>query len=231
MAIAVFFDLEDTIVQTPWVNDQNVLEFRHKTKEKLIELGIPPSVLEGIERTTMMRNRSIEHVEESLTKKEAERFYLKMEKFLHKYELDSVKKSKLFPETVPTLKSLRKLGARIGLVTNTSKDAVIIALQIHHLEEYFDVVVTTGNVKKLKPDPEGILLAAKKLDVKNLFMVGDLDYDVLAAKSASATSILVRRSSDKKMNFEADYVVQTLDEILPIIQRGRKEWNDRDRES
>jgi HAD superfamily hydrolase (TIGR01549 family) len=227
MVVAVFFDLEDTIVQTSWVNDQNVLEFRHKTKEKLIELGIPPSVLEGIERTTMMRNRSIEYVEESLTKKEAERFYLKMEKFLRKYELDSVKKSKLFPETVATLKSLRKLGARIGLVTNTSKDAVIIAFQIHHLEEYFDVVVTRENVKKLKPDPEGVLLAAKKLDAKNVFMVGDLDYDVLAAKSASATSILVRRSSDQKVNFEADYVIQSLDEILPIIQSERKECNDR----
>jgi HAD superfamily hydrolase (TIGR01549 family) len=231
MAVAVLFDLEDTIVQASWTNDQNVLDFRHKTKEKLVELGIPPSILEGIERTTMMRNKSIEYVEKNLTKTEAERFYLEMEKFLRKYELDSAKKSKLFPETIQTLETLRKLGARIGLVTNTSIKAVNIVFHTHRLKDYFDVVVTRENVKKLKPDPEGILLAVKKLKVKNFFMVGDLDYDVIAAKSANASSIFVKRNSVEKTNLEADYIVQSLNEIITIIQSKQREYDDRDKES
>lgn len=230
MAVAVLFDLEDTIVQTPWANRQYVLEFRRKTKEKLIELGIPPSLLEGTERATMMRNKSIEYVEKNLTKTDAEKIHLEMEKFLSKYELDSAKKSKLFPETIQTLETLRKLGAKIGLVTNTSIKAVNIVFQTHSLKDYFDVVVTRENVKKLKPDPEGILLAVKKLDVKNFFMVGDLVHDVIATKSANGSSILVKRNSDEKMNFEADYVVQSLNEIITIIQGEKRKCDDHDKE-
>jgi len=218
MAVAVLFDLEDTLVQTPWTNRQHVLEFRRKTREKLMELGIPPSILEGIERATIMRNKSVEYIEKNLTKTEAKKFYLRMEKFLSKYELDSAKKSKLFPETIQTLETLRKSGVKIGLVTNTSIKAVKIVFQTHRLGDYFGVVITRENVKKLKPDPEGILLAVKRLGVKNFFMVGDLVHDVIAARSANGSSILVKRNSDEKMDFEADYVVQSLNEILTIIQ-------------
>lgn len=230
MAVAVLFDLEDTIVQTPWANHQHVLEFRHKTKEKLIQLGIPPSVLEGIQRATIMRNKSIEYIEKNLTKTEAEKFHLEMEKFLNKYELDSARKSKLFPETIQTLETLRKLGAKIGLVTNTSIKAVNIVFQTHRLKDYFDVVVTRENVKKLKPDPEGILLAVKKLEAKNFFMIGDLIHDVIAAKSANGSSILVKRNSNEKMNFDADYVVQSLNEIITIIQVEQRKCDDHDKE-
>jgi HAD superfamily hydrolase (TIGR01549 family) len=230
MAVAVLFDLEDTLVQTPWANRQHVLEFRRKTKEKLIEIGIPPSLLEGIERATIMRNKSIEYVEKNFTKTEAQKFYLEMEKFLSKYELDSAKKSKLFPETIQTLKTLRTLGARIGLVTNTSIKAVNIVFQTHRLKHYFDVVVTRENVKKLKPDPEGVLLAVKKLNVKNFFIVGDLVHDVIAARSANGSSILVKTNSEEKMNFEADHVVKSLNEIINIIQDEKRKCDDRHKE-
>jgi phosphoglycolate phosphatase-like HAD superfamily hydrolase len=100
---AVLFDLEDTLVQTPWTDHQRVMEFRRKTREKLIELGIPPSVLEGIERATIMRNKAAEYIEKNLSKADAEKIHQEMEKFLTRYELDSAKKSKLFPDTIPTL--------------------------------------------------------------------------------------------------------------------------------
>jgi HAD superfamily hydrolase (TIGR01549 family) len=222
-ATAILFDLEDTLIQTPWSDHQRVMEFRRKTREKLLELGIPPSVLEGIERATLMRNRATEYVEKNLEKADAEKIYQEMEKFLIQYELDSAQKSKLFPDTIPTLESLRRLGMKIGLVTNTSMKAVNTVFQLHGLKPYFDVVVTREKVKKLKPDSEGILLALKALDADGFFMVGDLVHDVSAAKSAKGTSILVRRDSEEQIDFEADYVVKSLTEILNIIQARGKE--------
>jgi len=222
---AVLFDLEDTLIQTPWADHQHVIEFRRKTKEKLLELGIPSSVLEGIERATIMRNKAIEYIEKNLTKADAEKIYQEMEKFLIRYELDSAKKSKLFPETIPTLEKLRKLGMKMGLVTNTSMKAVDTVFQLHDLKMYFDVVITREKVKKLKPDPEGVLLALKNLGVKTFFMVGDLVHDVLAAKSAKGTSILVKRNLEET-DCEADYVVQSLSEVLKIVQAGKRKSYD-----
>jgi phosphoglycolate phosphatase-like HAD superfamily hydrolase len=122
--ITVLFDLEDTLVQTPWSNHRHVIQFRHKTRQKLIDLGIPPITLAGIERATLMRNKASEYVELKFSKAETERFKLEIEKFLSRYEQDSAKKSRLFPDTIPTLKRLRRLGARMGLITNTSAKAV-----------------------------------------------------------------------------------------------------------
>jgi len=220
--VAVLFDLEDTLVQTRWAEHQYIIEFRRKTKEKLIELGIPPSVLKGIERATIMRNKSIEYIEKNLAKADAEKIYQQMEKFFIRYELDSAKKSKLFPDTIPTLKKLRTLGIKMGLVTNTSMKSVDTAFRLHGLKNYFDVVVTREKVKKLKPDPEGIMFAAENLGAKSFFMVGDLIHDVSAAKNANGTSILVKRNQEEKTDYEADYVVQSLSKIPTIIQTTMK---------
>jgi phosphoglycolate phosphatase-like HAD superfamily hydrolase len=57
-------------------------------------------------------------------------------------------------------------------------------------------------------------------------MVGDLDHDVSAAKSAKGTSILVKRNPNEKTDFEADYVVHSLSEILKIIQEEKRKPYD-----
>jgi HAD superfamily hydrolase (TIGR01549 family) len=220
--IAVLFDLEDTLVQTPWQDHQHVLEFRRETRRKLVVLGIPEAWLEGIERATLMRNRAAEYITTNFTRAQTERFDEEMEKFLKGYELDSATKSKLFPDTIPTLNAVRKLNVRIGLVTNTSREAVETVFKLHGLGEYFNVAITRENVKKLKPDPEGILLAIKKLCVQSFFMVGDLIHDALAAKSANGKAIIVRRKTENETDFSADYFVESLSEVPAIIQKAMK---------
>ena len=244
--IAVVFDLENTLVETPpWSSCQQRLEFRRKTKQKLIDLGIPASVLAGIERTTILRNKASEYAEHKFRKTEAAKFKREMEKFLSPYELDSARKSKLFADTTPTLKNIRRLGLRMALVTNTSAKAVNFILKTFGLELYFDIAITREDTRKLKPDPEGVLLALKRLHVKTFFLVGDLIYDVIAARRANGVSILVRRpeqsdSQDQfvalpaefqeiakgipreKLSFEPDYVVQSLEEIPAIIRKRMK---------
>lgn len=224
---------------TPWSDSQHRLEFRSKTRQKLIELGVPKMVVSGIERATIMRNRASEYVEKHFRKAEAEKFKLEMNRFLRWYENDSARKSRLFADTIPALRGLSKLGVKMALVTNTSAEAASIVFQQHKLKRYFSVVITREDVKSLKPDPEGILLALKRLGAHSFFMVGDLVLDVLAAKRANGPCILVRRPESsldpflalpledldyaketlhERSNFGADYVVQSLTEIQSIIQ-------------
>ena len=92
--IAVLFDLEGTLIQTPWEEPDHILEFRRRTRRKLIELGIPSSVLEGIERSTIMRNKASEYVEKHFSEAEAKRFKKEIEKFLRHYELDAARRTR-----------------------------------------------------------------------------------------------------------------------------------------
>jgi len=216
--LAVLFDLEDTLVRTQWQDRQHVLDFRRETKRKLIELGIPPSILEKVERATIMRNIASEYVAENFSEAKSQEFRQEMETFLRQYEMDSAKNAKLFPDTLSTLETIKRLDIKIGLVTNTSREAVDTVFRHHGLKKYFDVVVTRENADKLKPDPQGVLLAAEKLGAKSFFMVGDLIHDALAAKSAKGTSIIVKRNTETKFDFHADYFVQSLSEVPEIIK-------------
>jgi HAD superfamily hydrolase (TIGR01549 family) len=248
--VVVLFDLEDTLVQTPWSSHQHVVEFRRSTREKLIDVGVPSGVLEGIKRATMMRNKASEYVENHFGEPAVERFGREMEQFLSGYELDSAKKSMLFDETISTLETLKRLGVKMGLVTNTSRKAVDVVFQMHDLREYFDVVVTRESVKRLKPDPEGILLAVEKLAANRFLMVGDLMLDVLSAKNAGGVAIIVirhpehsdfqellkslpaevlkeaKRTVEERGDLHADYIIQSLAEVPAIVQAEKgKIWS------
>jgi HAD superfamily hydrolase (TIGR01549 family) len=225
MEPAVLFDLEGTLIQTPWEDLQHVLEFRRQTKMKLIELGIPPTVLDGIERSTLMRNRATEYVEKNFSKTSKHKYHQDMEKFLKQYELDAARRSKLFPETIAILDELKKLGVKMGLITNTSREAVDIVFQLHALQKYFDVIVTRSDVKKLKPDPEGVLLAIKKLEANSFLMIGDLPLDMLAAKNANGEFIIVKRNPKDKSDIPADYSVQSLSEVQSIVRSAIRHQN------
>jgi len=241
MNVAVLFDLEDTLVKTPWSVRRHVLEFRRDTRRKLIDLGIPKTALKGIKRATIMRNTASEYVQRHFSEERARIYQREMERFLNHYELDSAKKSRLFPETISTLQTLREIGAKMGLVTNTSRRAVDVVFKIHGLKDYFDVVVTREDVAKLKPDPEGVRLATRKLSAKRFLVVGDLMLDVLAAKGANGVAIMVRRGLEKSDSqdlfrslpeilrekkrdhrkrgaFQADYSIKSLREVPSIVR-------------
>jgi len=239
VTVGVLFDLEDTLVKTPWSDCRHVIEFRHQTRAALIQFGIPYLILEGVERSTVMRNRAGEYAKRKFSQEELQEFHEKMERFLSDYELDSASKSTVFPDTVETLERLRAKAVRMAIVTNTSAKAAASMLQRHGLKPYFDLIVTREDVEQLKPNPEGIFLAAGALGATKCFMVGDSVLDAIAAKSAGAVSVVVTREQDgmqvclnglsagdvreareyveERKNVQADHVIESLIEILPLI--------------
>lgn len=92
-------------------------------------------------------------------------------------------------------------------------------LSIHRIAEFFQVLIAREDVKRLKPDPEGIRLAIKALNALEFFFVCDLLHDHRAAKEAGGRSIIVNRNPSKELKFHAHYVVKSLIEVPDLIQR------------
>jgi len=109
----------------------------------------------------------------------------------------------------------------MGLITNTSREAADRILYIHSIKNFFEVVITREDTEKLKPDPEGILLALRRLKARDFVFVGDLVHDSQAAEKAGGKSIIVNRDPSKKLEYHADYIVKSLDEIPNLIQHLR----------
>jgi HAD superfamily hydrolase (TIGR01549 family) len=217
--VVVLFDLEGTLVQTIESDQEAIQEFRTATRAKLVELGTPRSELEGLVTATLMHNRALEYIKINFNEEDTKQFHLELDKFMRNYQMSWAENSKIFPDTLPALRELRKLGYKMGVVTNTSREAANRELSMHRIEAFFGVVITREDVKKLKPDPEGIHIALKKLNAEDFFFVGDLVYDSRATEKAGGISIIVNRNALNKLQFHADYIVESLMEVPCIIQR------------
>jgi pyrophosphatase PpaX len=112
--------------------------------------------------------------------------------------------------------------SKIGLVTGSNSITVSSDIKKYGLDGLFKTIVTYEDVKKLKPDPEGILIALKKMGVRNkdCCYVGDTAADAIASKRAKVRFVGVGWGLDKpdvirKVN--NDKVAHSFDELYEIV--------------
>jgi len=221
--VSIIFDLEGTLVRTVEMTEEIILDFRWQTRKKLIELGVPEETLAGVDSSALMRNKAIQYADANLSNSEKVRLVQELNRFLLGYELKWADDSRLFPDTLPALRTLRSRGIRMAIVTNTSRQAAHNILVKHALSEYFDVVITRDSVAQVKPDPQGVFFAMEWLRERNVIFVGDMPVDLEAARRAGIKSILIKRSWPPHLfsfEFPADYTVESLAEIPRILEEN-----------
>lgn len=98
----------------------------------------------------------------------------------------------VIPGLAAVLENLAQSGIALGIVTS-SDGASLGPLRQAGLLKYFDVILTSADVDHLKPDPDGLLQAAKTLRVSSeqAAYVGDTVIDVQASRAAGMASIAV----------------------------------------
>jgi putative hydrolase of the HAD superfamily len=131
---------------------------------------------------------------------------------------------RLFPDALEALESLRRMGFRLGMVTDTDGTPRVKRWRLERLGilGMFEAVVVGGeDTPGVKPDPEPFLLAASELGLKPsaCLMVGDrVETDVVGAKAAGMAAVLVRRRDEDPDG--ADLVVESLAELVEILSQS-----------
>ncbi len=108
------------------------------------------------------------------------------EDLANKIFLNNVEQSFVFPEMNELLNNLKSKGYKIGLVTLNFKELIKQKISFN-----FDYAVYNKDVKNHKPDPEGLNLCLKRLNVKpeNALFIGDMPTDGQAARNAGMSFI------------------------------------------
>lgn len=116
------------------------------------------------------------------------------------------------PELV---RALRRDGVPLGLVTSALPPQVSVRLEAIGLVGVFDAVVTGEDVAVGKPDPEGFLLACRRLDVDPRQAVGfeDAPAGVAAVRAAGMRCVAVTTTFSGEVLAAADLVVADLTEV------------------
>lgn len=217
---AILFNLEGTLVEMIYdrVSPEVLLQERERVRQQLIRLGVPRNVLTGITRHTLMRNQAFDWVDANMSQEESVPFYKDLDKFMRGIEMWAAKHHVLFPDTIVTLSILSYTGMKMGIVTNTSTEATDYLLKKHDLVRFFSTVVTRNDVQRLKPNSEMIKIALKQLGQPVGWLVGDSEYDAIAARDAGIQSIIVRQNGIKP-TFEHDYFTTSLKAVASIIKK------------
>jgi HAD superfamily hydrolase (TIGR01509 family) len=216
MIKGIIFDVDETLVYYEGYDSRRwYWEVGRPAMERLgvvLEFETFRRIVRGELPRTYVERFGVNHVE----------FWKAMDRANRVYRERLLREGKIrpFPD-VGALEELRKLGLKLGAVSNASQDNTELVLKAFGLDKYFDVILGKdySYLDGVKPNPYLIKKALKALKLKpeEVLIVGDSSNDVLAGKNSGIKTVNIVR-------FEkvpgADYYVKDLWELVEIV----KEW-------
>ncbi|MBQ5598428.1 MAG: HAD family hydrolase, partial [Lachnospiraceae bacterium] len=123
------------------------------------------------------------------------------------------------PEALVVVQELKKRGYRVALASSTGPKLIARIMEDTGMRPWFDLIVSGGQFKQSKPDPEIYHYTAKTLKVKEeeCFVIEDSEVGIQAGKAAGMTVAALR---DDRFGFDqgkADHHMDSLMEILDYL--------------
>ncbi|MDP7180254.1 MAG: HAD family hydrolase [Candidatus Woesearchaeota archaeon] len=132
-----------------------------------------------------------------------------------------IRKEKLLLKT-SVIKKLAKNNT-LAIFTGRSKKELSFTLKHYKLKKYFKKIITVDDVKKKKPNPEGIKKIINSVKPKKTFYVGDSIDDFNASKKAKIPFIgVIPPYGDKKklrkVFKSADHTISNINNIIKVVK-------------
>jgi len=125
------------------------------------------------------------------------------------------------PGAIETIQALKAAGFRVAIFTTGSlKDFKLKFQNKQELVQLLDDFIVRDHVKRMKPDPEGLILIKRHLGISNprhLVMVGDMHHDVQAGRAAGGITIGVKTGVCTEAELQAAGATMVLDSVNDIV--------------
>jgi len=140
---------------------------------------------------------------------------------LLRHERAAAQVSELNDGALEVLAHVRAASLPVGLLTRNCHECVVLTCERHGLR--FDAVVAREHAP-VKPAPDGVHLLARSfgVDPSRLLVVGDYVFDIRAGRGAGAITALLTLGKDWPFANEADHVIHSLFEAIPLIDSLRR---------
>lgn len=213
---AVFFDLDGTLVDT-------APDFHTVLNATLKEAGREPLHFARVREQVSNGARAMIRLGFGLEPGD-EGFDYWLEHFLNRYSQQLTVGSTLFPGMAEVLDALDTFRIPWGVVTNKPfrfSEPLMAGLGLAHR---CGPVICPDHVANRKPDPEGLLLAARQLgvDPTQCIYVGDHDRDIAAGRNAGMTTVAVLfgyiDAHEDPADWRADHYIERADQLLPLVR-------------
>lgn len=217
---AVVFDLDGTLADF----NLDYMAVRAEVREFLIREGIPASVLVVNESIfEMLKKTQIYLRNTRKSERKIDQVRNKVLDIAEQRELEAARDTGLIPGAVDTMKTLARMGLKLGLCTINSEKAVGLILKRFRIADYFDAVVPRNRVKQVKPNVEHLEATLKALKVRpdEAMVVGDGSVDMRCASELGVLAVGIpteQSSPDQLMRAGANYVVTSIADLPTLIE-------------
>lgn len=142
---------------------------------------------------------------------------------LERFELEAAERAEPNDSASEVVKFLRSRALRVGVLSRNGQKSILRSLaNFADLNpENFDVIISRDEPVAPKPDPEGVLEAARRMDVspEELIVVGDYVFDVQAGRRAGAVTALLRTTqAEDYIEPESDFTISSLSEVSSLLR-------------
>ena len=218
----ILFDFEGTLVDFQWQLEPAVAE----TLETLSKAGFGRQFYGEKPGYAHLYNHTLDLTEQGKGEMSSASAKSLIDTIYDRYDADALTRWNLYPDTLEMLVKLRDMGFKTGLVSNVGKVSLGAAMDKLMLSPLLQVVVSRNDVSRLKPHPEGLLTAAKALDVGpgEVLFIGDSRNDVGAARRAGMLAGYLRGGEDSPEAmalFPADLELDELRQLPPILAKSQ----------
>jgi phosphoglycolate phosphatase len=221
---AVIFDLDGTIANF----NLDYRAVRGDVRSYLLHVGIPASLLPVNESIFEMLDKAEIFLKNSGKAAEVMKIRNEALAIAEKYELEAARGTDLLPGVNETLKTLKRMGLKIGLFTLSSDKAARYILQRFKLGDFFGVTVPRNKVNYVKPNPEHLEMAIKVLGVapEETLVVGDSSVDMESAEELKAIAVGLPAgiSTIEQLTVHgANYIITSITDLPVVIEKINKE--------
>lgn len=217
---AVIFDLDGTLADF----NLDYMAVRAEVRDFLIREGIPASVLAINESIfEMLKKTQIYLRNTRKSDRKIDQVRNKALDIAEQRELEAAKDTGLTPGATDTMRTLARMGLKLGLCTINSEKAVNLILKRFRIVDYFDAVVPRNKVKQVKPNVEHLqaTLKALKVDPDEAMIVGDGSVDMRCASEFGVLAVGIptkQASADELMRAGANYVVTSITDLPSLVE-------------
>lgn len=208
---AVIFDLDGTLVDSMWIWEEIDIKFLEDRGHTL-----PKDLQKHIEGMSFTETASYfkERFNLSEDLETIKNVWIDMAKSFYS------KKIELKRGISELLFTLKEKNIKMGIGTSNSRELALAVLEKTNILDYFEVIVTSCDVKKGKPEPDVFLEAARLLEVdpKDCLVFEDTHAGVLAGKAAGMAVVAIYDATSKdfieEIKNSADHYLMCFTELV-----------------
>ncbi|MBQ25062.1 HAD-IA family hydrolase [Alcanivorax sp.] len=214
---AVYFDLDGTLIDT-------APDFYTVLNALLKKHGRPEVTYSAVRANVSNGARALTELGFGVGPGDAS-FAPLLDELLNAYEQHLAVDTVLFPGLAEVLDWLDTQQLPWGIVTNKPARFTGPVLEGLDLHQRVGPVICPDHVKQRKPDPEGLLIAARDDNVSpaNCLYVGDHLRDIQAGQNAGMETAVAAfgyiDADDDPRDWQADYYLEQGSELLPLLQK------------